>query len=403
MPNLRGHAAVDRRPARGAPGPVLILLLCLALVLALAVGSAVSGERPRPLAPESADPLPPPLAPPAGAVPLPGGEAGLQVRSAPTITFEERVVELVNQARWDNGQLPPLKQVAELDAAAETHSFNMADRDFFAHCDLDTKTQPSNRMAAAGYTGFTFGAENIAAGQTDPDDVMFGTFGWMNSSGHRANILSTGSREIGVGYVLQGDDQGTVRQDFNGDCDGNDTVQGIPESGHGPFFRYWTQNFGTRSGVYPLVIEREAHATTNSTVDLYLYGAGWAQEMRFSHDGCNWSSWEPFQTDSVWTLPAGGATRTVRAQLKNGSTVLEAQDSIIVDAACGAVQDLDLDDSVIGTCQVYEACATVTAGNGFQVDATGDVTFRAGQKIVLGDGFSVAGGGTFRAVVDPAL
>lgn len=399
MLNRRGHAAVDRRSGSGAPDLVLVLLLCLALLLALAVGRGVAGEGALLAEAASADPFPPPLAPPLEEIVPPGSEAGpgLTLKSAPTATFEERVVELVNQERWDAGQLPPLKQVAALDASSETHSFNMADRDFFAHCDLDTKTLPSQRAQNAGYTAPV--AENIAAGYATPEDVMAA---WMASQGHKGNILS-GAREIGVGYILQGDDQATVRQDFNGDCDGDDVVDGIPESGHGPYFRYWTQNFGARSGVYPLVIEREAHATGSTTVDLYLYGEGWAQEMRFSDDGCTWSAWEPYQTDTVWTLPAGGGTRTVRAQLRNGSTVLESRDSIVVDAACAASQELDLGAPGVDTCQVYEACDTITAGDGFQVEATGDVTFRAGRRIVLGDGFSVASGGSFRAVVDPAL
>jgi uncharacterized protein YkwD len=55
--------------------------------------------------------------------------------------------------------------------------------------------------------------------------------GWMASSGHRANILSTSRREIGVGYVLQSNDQGDVRSDVNGDC--------TPDSfRNGPYHRY---------------------------------------------------------------------------------------------------------------------------------------------------------------------
>jgi uncharacterized protein YkwD len=86
-------------------------------------------------------------------------------------SFEERVLELVNEERWNNGQLPPLKGSAQLHDAADGHSINMAIRDFFAHCDLDTKTSPWDRMEAAGYTGWSSAAENIAAGYSTPEEV----------------------------------------------------------------------------------------------------------------------------------------------------------------------------------------------------------------------------------------
>jgi uncharacterized protein YkwD len=64
--------------------------------------------------------------------------------------FEDQVVEIVNQERWSNGQLPPLKKESLLDDLTESHSFNMATRNFFAHCDLDTGLKPFERMIAAG-------------------------------------------------------------------------------------------------------------------------------------------------------------------------------------------------------------------------------------------------------------
>jgi len=131
-------------------------------------------------------------------------------------TFEDEVIDLVNQERWANGQLPPLKQNSLLANAAETHSRNMAERDFFAHCDLDTGYGPGERITAAGYT-FNTWAENIAAGYGGPAQVMNA---WMNSPGHRSNILSGNVRELGTGYFLQGGDAGNVRRDSNHDCVG---------------------------------------------------------------------------------------------------------------------------------------------------------------------------------------
>ena len=185
----------------------------------------------------------------------------------------------------------------------------MAPRDFFAHCDPDTGTLPWDRMTAAGYSWSTAG-ENIAAVYSSPAAVMAG---WMASSGHRANILSTGYREIGVGYACQSGDLADVRRDANGDC--------VADSfDNGPYFSYWTQTFGRRSSVYPAVIDREAYETTTREVDLYFYGEGWAADMRFSNDSVTWSSWEPYNPDRVWTLAPGNGPKTVHEQIHSGAT-----------------------------------------------------------------------------------
>lgn len=235
-------------------------------------------------------------------------------------TFEEEVLEIVNQERWANGQLPPLKGNGLLNNAAETHSNNMAVRNFFAHCDLDTKESPWVRMQNAGYN-YNNAGENIAAGQNTPTDVMNS---WMNSSGHRANILSTDFREIGIGYVLQNNDQSNIRRDLNGDCN-TDSVN------NGPYYQYWTQKFGRRSSVYPVVINREAYETETRQVNLYMYGEDWATQMRFRNENGSWSSWETYQTDKSWTLSAGNGTKTVNAEIRNGSgTVRSANDTIML-------------------------------------------------------------------------
>ncbi|MBK8984534.1 MAG: hypothetical protein IPM39_00395 [Chloroflexi bacterium] len=258
-----------------------------------------------------------PPAPPDGPV-VPGMpdnlEGGTAVLAA---TFEEQVLEIVNQERWNNGQLPPLKGNTLLDNAAETHSTNMAIRNFFAHCDLDTKKSPWDRMNAAGYTGWNAASENIAAGYGTPTAVMTG---WMNSSGHRANILSTSVREIGIGYVYQDGDANNVRYDAGG-CN--------PDGGgHGPFYRYWTQNFGRIESVMPVVINREAYETTTRQVNLYMYGTGWATEMRFRNENGSWAAWQPFAAASSWQLSSGSGQKTVYAEIRNGSTVRSANDAI---------------------------------------------------------------------------
>lgn len=238
-------------------------------------------------------------------------------------TYEEQVLEIVNQERWINGQLPPLKGVVLLDGVAETHSTNMANRDFFAHCDLDTKQSPWDRMTGAGYS-YNSAAENIAVGYSSPTSVMTG---WMNSSGHRANILRTSVWEIGIGYYYQSGDQGNIRQDGNGDCNADGGLIG-------PYYRYWTQNFGRRSGVYPVVINREAFETTSRDVALYVYGEGVAASMRFQNESGGWSAWMAYSADTTWTLSSGNGVKTVNMQISTGAngggTIYSASDTIVL-------------------------------------------------------------------------
>jgi uncharacterized protein YkwD len=242
-------------------------------------------------------------------------------------SLAEQVLELVNDARWDNGQLPPLKGHAQLDTAATGHSTNMAVRDFFMHCDPDTGKGHGTRMTDAGYAWNSAG-ENIGAGYSSAAAAMNG---WMASSGHRANILSASYHEIGVGYFFESSDSAPKRTASMGGCtpDGSST---------GNFRHYWTQNFGRRSGNYPLVIAREAFQTSTCNIDLYVYGSGFATQMRFSNDGTNWSAWQAYAADVTWPLSGNaGATATVRAQIRNGAgTVREASDSIRLAASCGA-------------------------------------------------------------------
>lgn len=226
--------------------------------------------------------------------------------------FEAEVIALVNQERWDNGQLPPLKGNGLLADASESHSQNMATRNFFAHCDVDTGTRPQDRVTAAGYAWNAVG-ENIAAGYGTPEVVMDA---WMNSSGHRANILSSTFRETGVGYVYDGSDVGNVRLDQNGDCTADVFNQG-------PYRSYWTQNFGRTSGdtAYPVIINREALETTDIHVALYLYGAGFATEMRIRNAGGEWTSWQPFMTEVSWVLSFGDGLKEVFVEIRNTARI----------------------------------------------------------------------------------
>ncbi|MEV6836127.1 CAP domain-containing protein [Streptomyces sp. NPDC051133] len=105
---------------------------------------------------------------------------------------EAQVLKLVNEERAKVG-CSPLTANSSLTRLAESFSDDMAARDFFDHTDPNGRT-PWDRAAAAGVT--ELGGENIARGQADAAAVVQA---WMNSPGHRANILNCDFRTLGVG------------------------------------------------------------------------------------------------------------------------------------------------------------------------------------------------------------
>ncbi|MEH0541835.1 sigma-70 family RNA polymerase sigma factor [Streptomyces sp. B21-105] len=123
---------------------------------------------------------------------------------------ESQVIALVNKERAAAG-CGPLTGDPLLRKSAQGHSDDMAARDFFDHTNPDG-ADPGVRITAAGYRWSTYG-ENIAMGQQTAESVMTS---WMNSPGHRANILNCDFKNIGVG---------------------------IHDGAGGP---WWTQNFGAK-------------------------------------------------------------------------------------------------------------------------------------------------------------
>jgi len=107
----------------------------------------------------------------------------------------EKVVELTNGERTGAG-LRPLAVDPLLAAAAQAHSADMVARAFYSHTSPDG-SQPWDRAAAAGSRKRSIG-ENIACGQRSPAEVVDG---WMNSPGHRANILKPDFTHIGIGLA----------------------------------------------------------------------------------------------------------------------------------------------------------------------------------------------------------
>lgn len=230
--------------------------------------------------------------------------SGCTVQGFPPVNpdFEQQVVELVNDHRASVGR-PPLKRVNLLDEVARYHARDMKEDDYFSH---DTQDRVNNALQFvcswntridSHYPNRTFIGENIAAGYTTPQAVMTG---WLNSTGHRSNIESPNYWEIGVGYDALG----------------------------GAYGRYWVQNFGRRSNIYPLVINREYSRTASPNVTLYIYGA-WTQ-VRLRNDSGAWSAWQPFTNTLSWTLNWVQGTREVCAEFTSGSQTFSACDTILL-------------------------------------------------------------------------
>src|SRR5262245_2225102 len=142
-------------------------------------------------------------------------------RSYAAVGLELQVINLVNAQRAANG-LPPLRANLQLGWAAKQHSTNMAAwsntiglNAAMQHTLYGTVMPTvSSRLDTAGYASYTAWGENIAYGFTTAQAVVTA---WMNSPGHRANILSATFTEIGVALATNA--QGVI---------------------------YWTQEFGRR-------------------------------------------------------------------------------------------------------------------------------------------------------------
>ncbi|MRG27861.1 hypothetical protein GIJ05_06750 [Laceyella tengchongensis] len=113
-------------------------------------------------------------------------------------SFETQVVQLVNQERTRRGY-KPLQMDAKLSQVARLKSEDMRDNNYFSH-QSPTYGSPFDMMRKFGIQ-YTYAGENIAAGQQTPQDVMNS---WMNSPGHRSNILNPNYTTIGVGFAKGG-------------------------------------------------------------------------------------------------------------------------------------------------------------------------------------------------------
>ncbi|PEC49965.1 hypothetical protein COJ46_13815 [Bacillus sp. AFS077874] len=114
--------------------------------------------------------------------------------SASLSAYESKVVDLTNAERTKAG-LKPFTVNATLSKTARLKSQDMTDKNYFDHTS-PTYGSPFDMMKQFGIT-YSYAAENIAKGQKTPEEVVTA---WMNSAGHRANILNPNLTQIGVGY-----------------------------------------------------------------------------------------------------------------------------------------------------------------------------------------------------------
>ena len=128
----------------------------------------------------------------------PGQIINIPTTDSTVASYEQEVIRLVNEIRVENG-LKALTYDWELSRVARYKSQDMKDNHYFSHTS-PVYGSPFQMMKNFGIS-FRSAGENIAKGYRTPQAVVNG---WMNSPGHRANILNTRYTHIGVGYVPSG-------------------------------------------------------------------------------------------------------------------------------------------------------------------------------------------------------
>ncbi len=208
------------------------------------------------------------------------------------------VIQRTNLERLKAGARP-LRANGTLMRIAQAHAEDMARRGYFAHANPEG-VQPWQRAESAGYR-YTQVGENIVMGARTADSA---TKLWMDSPGHKANILEPKYVETGVGIAAG--KRGTIM----------------------------VQVFGRSTETMTLVLNNEAAITTKRNVTATFNGFERTARVRFSYDGAEWTAWEPFQSSRQLYLPGPKGLTVVYAQVEtqtgNVSTVF---DTIFNDSA----------------------------------------------------------------------
>ncbi len=260
------------------------------------------------------------------------------VQTAALLLDEANTVYLGNLARRDNG-VPPLRWNLQLTRAARWFSWDSVENrvSYCGHQDT-LGGWPGDRALTYGYLGGA-GAENAFCGYVTPRQAIDG---WMNSSGHRANLLDSGSREIGLGYYRRG------------------------STGPG----YVTQDFGNDSAYAPVVIENEAISTTSPNVNLYIYDrstgggfAGYAPATRMlvsNNASFSGAAWEPYSANKSWALAAGSGWRTVYVKTRDAfNRSMTASNSIYLG---GSAPANEIGDAQMSTTQSQVTLSGLNGG-----------------------------------------
>lgn len=228
----------------------------------------------------------------------------------PTDLFfnEIQTIYLVNLERRKAG-LPPLRWNEELTQSARKFAADVIAHQPVGYCGhVDSQGRaPSERIRLSGFVRLEAWAENSVCGYTTPEASVRA---WMNSDMHRKNLLDSRLRELGIGAALSAANRGYIAADLALDT-----------------------NYA------PVIIDNEAPSTTSTNVQLYIYnqatrsgfmGQEQSVEMMISN-GPNFSGavWQPYATETTWTLTAGAGWKTVYVKTRDalGRTVV-AQDSI---------------------------------------------------------------------------
>ncbi|MER7049978.1 CAP domain-containing protein [Streptomyces jumonjinensis] len=186
-PSPKGSDRPDAEPSKKPAAPQEKRTATTAPEQKTATEAPEREEKPRDSAP-SAERSPEPPARSSSSAPAPSS-------SSSHTAAEAEVLALVNEERAKVG-CAPVRFDASLAKLAGDFSSDMAARGFFSHTDPDGAT-PWDRAEKAGVKNL--GAENIARGQADAGAVMNS---WMNSEGHRANILNCDYKTLGVGVDM---------------------------------------------------------------------------------------------------------------------------------------------------------------------------------------------------------
>lgn len=232
---------------------------------------------------------PPELPDPAVPTPLYSG-CDCQTVNTSNLGFEQQVIDLVNQERTSRG-LNPLIRSEGLTSAARYQAADMSQDNYFSHDTFDReggnlvkKCGPWERIANY-YSGAN--GENAAAGYSSPQAVMNA---WMNSSGHRSNILNPSTVSIGVGFY----------------------------QGSGEYRYYWVQDFGTN--VETTSVEASGFLPENLT---FMYSIP-DQKLYPSHkeiltpnfNNADSLSWQVSQSGSFFSVVPGNGTAPTQIRIK---------------------------------------------------------------------------------------